>query len=166
MTSYYPFQPSSAGPFQFQPTLDGQQYIAVVTWNFFGQRFYLNLSDVSGNQVLSRAVIGSPDGLVIETLSWSDNEGTGEVTITTDEPHGWDVGQTVELAIDGASPDGWNGTWRMLATSETELTFPLSTNPGSASSVGTLYDDISLTKFYFDSSIIYRESSRTFEVRP
>lgn len=54
------FQPNSNAPFTFQPTLDGQVYNCVVTWNVFGARWYINLYDLSGNLVLSTAMVGSP----------------------------------------------------------------------------------------------------------
>lgn len=61
VTAVYDFQPSTSAPFQFQPTLDGQQYTAVVTWNLFGQRFYLNLYRLDGTRVLTLALVGAPD---------------------------------------------------------------------------------------------------------
>ena len=60
MTTYYDFIPNAATPFQFQPTLDGQVYTAIVTWNLFGQRWYLNLFDLAGNRILTIAMVGSP----------------------------------------------------------------------------------------------------------
>lgn len=54
------FSPSEVAPYQFQPTLDGQVYNAVVTWNVFGQRYYLNLYDLTGALVLATAMVGSP----------------------------------------------------------------------------------------------------------
>lgn len=60
MTTYFDFQESQAGPFQFQPTLDGTVYTAIVTWNTFGQRYYLNLYTPDSILVLCIPVIGSP----------------------------------------------------------------------------------------------------------
>jgi len=47
MTTYL-FAPSPTAPFQFQPTLDGEVYHVVVTWNLFGQRYYVNVMTTSG----------------------------------------------------------------------------------------------------------------------
>lgn len=59
MTTYL-FQPSNTTPFQFQPTLDGNIYTCLVKWNLFGQRYYLECSDLSGNLIFSVAMVGSP----------------------------------------------------------------------------------------------------------
>ena len=59
MTTFL-FQPSNTTPFQFQPTLDGNIYNCVVTWNLFGQRYYLNCMDLSGNLIFCVAMVGSP----------------------------------------------------------------------------------------------------------
>lgn len=54
------FQPTSSAPFQFQPTLDGQVYTAIVTWGLFGQRWYLNIYSLSGDRILSIPLVVSP----------------------------------------------------------------------------------------------------------
>lgn len=59
MTTYQ-FQPSNSSPFQFQPTLDGNIYTCTVTWNLFGQRWYINCISQNGALVFSRAMVGSP----------------------------------------------------------------------------------------------------------
>lgn len=55
-----PFTPTSAGPFQFGATLDGQQYVCNVTWNLWAQRWYLNVYTTEGAVVLARALVASP----------------------------------------------------------------------------------------------------------
>ena len=59
-TVYVDFTPSTTAPFQFQPVLDGQPYTAVITWNLFGQRWYITVSTVSGTLVVCQAMVGSP----------------------------------------------------------------------------------------------------------
>jgi len=59
-TTYYDFTPNNSTAFQFQPTLDGQTYTVQVTWNLFGQRFYVNVYDLSGNLIFALPLIGSP----------------------------------------------------------------------------------------------------------
>lgn len=54
-----PFTPTAAGPFQFGATLDGQDFICSVTWNLWGQRWYLNIFTTNNARVLSRALIAS-----------------------------------------------------------------------------------------------------------
>lgn len=60
MTTVTPFVPSTNATFQFQPTLDGTTYTAIVTWNLFAQRFYFNLYTLQGALVVSLPLIGSP----------------------------------------------------------------------------------------------------------
>lgn len=62
MTTFTNFAPSPQTPFQFQPTLDGQAYTVVVTWNLFGQRYYVNIYDLGGVLVVCLPLIGSPVG--------------------------------------------------------------------------------------------------------
>ena len=57
-----PFQPSPNGtpPFQATVTLDGNAYLCAVTWSLSGQRWYMTLTDMSGNVAWSGAMVGSP----------------------------------------------------------------------------------------------------------
>lgn len=68
MTTYVNFAPTSAGPFVFQCTLDGQTYRVVVTYNLTG-RFYINVYDLSGNLIVAKAMVGSPPNYDIN-LVW------------------------------------------------------------------------------------------------
>ena len=87
MTTYFPFTPTTTSVFQFQPTLDGSLYVCAVTFNLFGQRYYINLYDLSGNLVISTAMVGSPNGydislvgaLFSSTLVYREASGTFEV---------------------------------------------------------------------------------------
>lgn len=60
MSVIIPFNPSPAANFQFQCTLDGKPYNVICTFNAYGQRYYLNVYDLTGNLVLARPIIGSP----------------------------------------------------------------------------------------------------------
>ncbi len=57
-----PFVVSSTAtvPFQAIVTLDGSQYSLTTTWNFYGQRWYFSIQDLSGNLILTMPLIGSP----------------------------------------------------------------------------------------------------------
>lgn len=55
------FSPSLKSNFQFQCTLDQQDYTCIVTWNLFGQRYYINLYDNNGVRVLTLPLISSPN---------------------------------------------------------------------------------------------------------
>ncbi len=62
-----PFNPApgKSPPFQTIVTMDGKGYRCTVTWNFYGQRWYMALSDNSGNVVWMGAMVGSPLGFDI-----------------------------------------------------------------------------------------------------
>lgn len=58
MSTLTTFSPSSSSPFQFNPVLDGQTYLAVITWNLFGARWYFNLYTLQSSLVVSLAMVG------------------------------------------------------------------------------------------------------------
>ncbi|MFY4709971.1 phage baseplate plug family protein [Burkholderia glumae] len=62
MTTLIPFTPSNTSnpPFSTPVTLDGASYVLNVGWNFYGQRYYMTISDTSGNVVWNGAMVGSP----------------------------------------------------------------------------------------------------------
>lgn len=64
MTTLVPFQPNGqqSPPFRTIFTLDGASVIGTATWNIFGQRWYLSLTDQSGNNLWTGAMVGSPNG--------------------------------------------------------------------------------------------------------
>lgn len=68
MTTIIPFVPSDVAPPQFQATFDGAAYVVILTWNVFGQRYYINVYDTSGTLILCTALVGSPNGYDIDLL--------------------------------------------------------------------------------------------------
>ena len=62
MTTYVDFAPTASQPFQFQAALDGQLYTIIVKWNLFGQRWYVNVFDLSQNLICSVPQAGCPLG--------------------------------------------------------------------------------------------------------
>lgn len=54
------FQPTQQAPFQFNPTLDGASYLVLVTWNLYGQRWYVTVYTLGGVRVLTIPMVGSP----------------------------------------------------------------------------------------------------------
>lgn len=163
MTTYTDFQPSTQQVFSFKPTLDGEVYNCTLTWNLFGQRYYINCSDLSNNLIFSLPLIGSPDGLIAEAVTWDT---TGVVTVETIVPHGYRAGQTVNLTLAQTTPSDYSGNWNMLVINDNELTFLLASDPGLCTAPGLLYDNISIAAGYFDSTLVFRESSSQFEVTP
>lgn len=62
MTTLIAFAPNNQDtpPFSTVMQLDGNYYNAAVTWNVYAQRWYLTLSDQSGNVIWNGALVGSP----------------------------------------------------------------------------------------------------------
>lgn len=165
MTTYFPFTPTknTVPPFSFQPTLDGALYSAQVTWNMMRGGWYLNLYDLNSNLILAEAVISSPDGYSIVSLAWKN----GAVTLVTTTTHGFKLLSTVDLVVSGCAPAAYNGEWQMFVVDRYTLQFPLVADPGGATQLGTVIYDVNMVKSYFEtSSLVFRESSQTFEVNP
>jgi hypothetical protein len=166
MTTFFDFVPTSAGPFQFQPTLDGQVYTGIVTWNVFGRRYYLNLYDLSGALVFCMPLIGSPSGFPLQSLSWA----AGIVTATTEDgaltgEH--NVGETVDLTIQGATPGGFNGSVAALITGGSTFTYAVAADPGPTVYPGNANQIINLVEGYFSTStLVYRAANKQIEVTP
>lgn len=59
----YAFTPvnTASPPWQSQFTLDGSSYKVTAYWNIYGQRWYIKITDSSGNLAWSGPIIGSPD---------------------------------------------------------------------------------------------------------
>jgi hypothetical protein len=164
MTTITNFVPNNVAPFTWQPTLDGAVYTATVTWNLFGQRWYLNVFDLTGNPILTIALAGSPIGQSIASLTWDDLELV--VDVVTETPHGYQIGQTVELTLSGNVPDTYNGVFECLITGDSEFTFPQASDPGVNTALGAVAYNINLVAGYFESTLVYREANQTFEVSP
>ena len=169
MTTVVPFTPSPRGPFQFQPTLDGVTYNAVVTWNLFGQRYYISLFTLDGTPVFNLPLIGSESAVNLSSLSWS----LGVVTATIDvsapaySTRRLKPGRLINLTVSGAEPDAYNGQIQAVAQSQSTFTYPLpGANPGPVTNLGTVSYDISLTSGYFNSTLVFRQFSNTFEINP
>lgn len=170
MTTFTNFVPSTSQAFSFQPVLDGQTYNATVTWNVFGQRWYLNLYSLNGVLIVSQPLIASPSGVTIESLSWST---IGIVTATTEAPHGYTIGSVVALTISGATPSAYSGLFDCLIISPTEFQYDLAPDPGAATSFGVANFNLNLVGGFsdengspFTSSLVFRETSSQFEVSP
>ena len=145
MTTYFPFAPTNQAPFQFQPTLDDATYNAVVTWNLFGQRWYVTVSALDGTPQFSLPLIGSPVGAILESLTWD----SGFVTAVALAPHGFAIGSDVPIEVVGAAPAALSGTFLCHVVDPLTFTFPLASDPGTTTAPGTAYFNISLSAGYF-----------------
>lgn len=162
MTTYFPFTPSTQSVPQFQPTLDGTQYSATLTWSLFGQRYYVNLYTLSGTLVFCRPLIESLASLAIEDADWDPDTSTAQ--ITTSVPHGYAPGASIELTIADMVPAAYNGLFLCLITGPDTFSYPVSIDPGLATQTGDVSYLISMTAGYFDSTMVYRNGQ--FEINP
>jgi hypothetical protein len=162
MTTFTNFYQPVSTPFRFSPTLDGQVYNVVVSWNLFGARYYINIYDVSGTLIVCRAMVGSPVGVGIESLTWAN----GIVTIVTSVPHGFPINTTILGTVSGCTPDAYNGTGYGNVTGLFTITYALAADPGGATALGNVNYNISLTQGYFASTLVWREANQQFEVSP
>lgn len=60
MTTFINFTPSASQNTQFQAVFDGSTYNVIITWNYWGQRYYVNIYTVTGTLVLCIPLVGSP----------------------------------------------------------------------------------------------------------
>lgn len=157
----YVQQPGIA--FEFQATLDNQQYTCVLMWNIFGRRLYLNILTSDNVLVVCEALVGSPPALNIQSLSWAN----GTATLITATPHGFRTLDTIALTVSGCAPAPYNGIFDMLAIDNFTLTFPIVSDPGPPSQIGQVAFNINLVEQYFQTStMVYRAGNQNFEINP
>ncbi|EGK0217980.1 hypothetical protein [Citrobacter freundii] len=70
----------------------------------------------------------------ISAIAWATNT----VTVTLVESLGWSDGDKVPVVIDGVAPKGYNGAFTATVTGDKTLTYTLNTDPGSATTMGTV----------------------------
>jgi hypothetical protein len=162
MTSYYPLVLSNSKVPSFMPLFDGNPYTITVLWNVSGQRYYIKCMNTSNTLVFMVPLINSPSGMEIESLVWDENN---EVIIATlVAPHELPIGEVFNVSIIQAVPNGYNGNGMALITSDTTFTYPMKQNPGYVQQAGVAQFLISMTKGYFNSTLVFRNMQ--FEVTP
>ena len=165
MTTYTTFQPSPTGAVSFQATLDGAIYTITVTWNLFGQRYYVNCYDLSQDLIFALPLVGSGTGFVLSSLACDDQ---GNVDAVSATPLSWNVGQTVRLTVSGTTPSGYSGTYPCLITGASSFTYVIPTGGlANAQAPGNASFDVNLAGGYFTTStLVYRTADQRFEVSP
>lgn len=159
----YQFTPTIGSNFTFNPVLDGNNYQATVTWNVFGQRWYLNLSDSNGNLVICTALVSSDDEHGISSISWD----SGVVTVVATVPHFLSLGTPVVLNISGNSPDGYNGLYLCSVTGPSTFTYPLTIDPGQQVTLGSYGSIVDLCYGMFaNSTLAYYANNNQFVTTP
>jgi hypothetical protein len=163
MTTIYKFEPSPTGPYTFQPTLDGVSYVATITWSVFGKRWMFNLNSAGGELIVSRALVGSPEGVSIIDISWAD----GKVTVTTEVPHKLRVLGTFPLTIQNVAPEIYNGVRTCFVLSPTEFWYDAAEDPGKVTTYGNVHSQVDLVWGYFNTStLVFNYPAQQFEVVP
>jgi len=71
--------------------------------------------------------------LAITSIVWASSV----VTVVTSAAHGIPAGDTVQGTIAGVVPSGFDGTFACTYVSSTSFTYPLASNPGAESTLGT-----------------------------
>lgn len=159
--TYVNFVPSAILAPTYQITLDGNVYTLIMTWNLYAQRYYMNLYALDGTLIVAKALIGSPTGTDIASLSWAN----GKVTAITEENHGLTVNATVNVRISGVTPDGYNGNVQALVIDRETFSYQIPTDPGAATVPGVIDQNINLVGGYFtESQLVYRTANAQFEV--
>lgn len=162
MTSY-PFTPSPLQNQVFNPILGGNTYTATITWNLFGQRWYLNLTDSGGNLIISTAVVSSQDPQQITSISWDGNV----VTIETAVPHWIPLGALAQVYLSANVPDDYNGMVTVTAAGPTTLTYELDTDPGQNTVLGNFGSVVDLSAGLVPGSmLLYYASTGAFATTP
>lgn len=156
------FAPSPLAPFQLQPTLDGAIYNLTVTWNLFGQRWYVNINAAAGTLVVAEALVDSAPAVGLTSLSWAN----GSVSVVTSGSHGYLIGATCWLTIAGCVPSAYNGSFLVYIVDAQTFTYALVQNPGPTTSVGSVSFPISMTAGHFASTMTFDQGSQTFTVLP
>lgn len=83
-----------------------------------------------GTLAAATALLSSP--LAITSIAWASNL----VTVTV-AAVGLSAGETFTTTIASVAPTGYNGTVTATVTSATTFTYPLTTNPGTETTLGT-----------------------------
>jgi hypothetical protein len=146
------------------PTLDGSQYNVTILWNVSSRRSYVQCQDLSGNLIFFVPLVETPPANSLTDLTY-DSQNT-RVVGTTSSIINAPVGQSIDMSIIFTTPFGYNGSGIGFVLNENQFTYPLSMGnyPGVVTTLGALDIIISLTKGYFNSTLVYRD--RVFEVNP
>jgi hypothetical protein len=158
--TFIDFVPSQIQAPQFNLTLDGNTYTAVITWNLFAQRYYITILSLEGTVIVTEALVGSPIPIAISSVSWAN----GKAIVRTAAPHGLRFAQSAIRTISGMAPDAYNGTFQVFAIDRSTFSFPLAANPGAATGIGAVENNINLVAGLFTSTLVFRAANNQFEV--
>jgi hypothetical protein len=101
------------------------QYNASIFYNIFGQRYYLSLTDTSGNPITYVPLVGTGPSLQA-SFTWDPQAGIA--TATTAVNHNVPLGSLAAVRISGTD-DTFDGDVLALSTGATTLTYALLSAP-------------------------------------
>lgn len=162
MTTYYQFSPSRVTAPTFTPTLDGNQYIITVVWNISARRYYVIGQTMDGQLIFAVPLVESIPSIPISEAIWDRQN--ARAVVTTTYPHPFVIGAPVIISVSSMTPSGYNGSGFALPLSNTEICYPVATDPGEVTVVGVVDYLINMVKPYFQSTLVYRNGM--FEVSP
>lgn len=182
MTTIVQFNPQPTTPFQFFPVLDGVTYVATVIWSLYGQRYYLSIRTVDGTLVLYTPLIGSPNAGYVDR-SVVD---TSTVTLVADVTSGssqltnvvGNIGSLIQGSIIEGNGIAFNTSYVSVGVGVinmskqaintyvgTTLTFTYTQKTDLwVPSDDPLASTINLTAGYFNTPIVFRQTSNNFEI--
>jgi hypothetical protein len=103
----------------------------------------LDFTKISNVMIGSDAAVRGAQGIYIRSLADPITSvafigvGGGEVTFTTQNPHGFGAGSTVQVV--GMTPSAYNGTYTAIAgTTGNTIIVPMASNPGAATVFGAV----------------------------
>jgi hypothetical protein len=162
MTTYFQFLPSNRKAQSFAPTFDGNIYNVTVYWNISAQRYYVNCKDLSGNLIFMVPLVGNSNPFQI--LSMIYDPLNQRVIAEVDEQYYLRIGRVLQANVINCVPNQYNGSGFLYVLSHNQIYYPLATDPGPATVLGVIDYLISMTKGYFQSTMIFRNGY--FEVNP
>jgi hypothetical protein len=114
--------------------------------------------------VLTIPLIASPDPFPLIGLSWSLANG-GEVLAQAIGNHGMQIGVPLDLVVSLVTPIGYNGLFRCVPTGPDTFVYPLEVDPGGSSvNHGVAGREISMTKGYFTTRMVYFSASNLISI--
>jgi hypothetical protein len=156
-SAFVQFVPSTSQVFTFQPTLNGVQYNAAITWNVAGQRYYLNLYDSANNLIICRSVDSSGPRFMA-SFSWAQ----GFAVATTALPHNVPVGSCANMrASETQSP--YDGDWQVISTSALTLSYTLPNPNLSTIETGTIMQPLNLVEQLGIGWLLFHYDTQQFE---
>jgi hypothetical protein len=162
MTTYFQFLSTNNKAQSFMPTFDGSLYNVTIVWNISAQRYYVKCESIAGDLIFFVPLVGNPNQYEIADIEYDQQN--QRVVATMSQPHLTITGRLIYADIIGCVPSQYNGSGFITILNRTQIAYPLSQDPGPATVLGVLDYLISMTKGYFQSTMIFRNGY--FEVNP